>query len=125
VRRTALDTTGGGRRFASNVDELYRLELGLQAPGMWAGGATDATDSADGNGRRAGRGEAGAGWQRDSYRGLSRLALYGTAGGKRNAYVRLPERRLAVIILTDDDEVDTRTAAERIVDRLLSGAERN
>ncbi len=47
------------------------------------------------------------------------LAVYGTSDGKRNAWVRYPERRTTIIILTGDDGADTKGMAARIAERLL------
>jgi cyanophycinase len=95
----------------SNVDELYRLELGLQSPRTFvrdttAGGGAKAVDYA-------------SGWQTDSYRGLARWSTFGVAGGKRNAFVRIPDQHAAVIILTNDDSADVKGIADKILDRLL------
>jgi hypothetical protein len=51
---------------------------------------------------------------------LTRLALYGTPTGKRNAFVRIPEHRMTIIVLTGDDTLDAKSFADRITDRLLS-----
>jgi cyanophycinase len=88
----------------SSVDELYRLSLGLDVPTTWRG--ADYT----------------TGWIADTYKGASRLAAYATADGKRAAFVRLPDRRVTVIILTNDANADARGMAERILDRLLAVA---
>src|ERR1044071_3638697 len=51
---------------------------------------------------------------------MTRVALYGTPEGKRNAFVRIPERKVSVIILSDQDGLDARGLAERILARLLT-----
>jgi cyanophycinase len=90
----------------SDVDELYRLELGLENPRSFArDGSVDHTK----------------GWQSDSYNGVARLATYGVAGGKRSAFVRFPDRNAVIIILTNDDSADAKGMAEKIADKLLSG----
>ena len=86
----------------ANVDELYRVALGLQVPTTWRD-----VDYAKG-------------WTVDRYKGLTRLAAYATADGKRAAFVRVPERNATVIILTNDPTADARGMAERLLDRLLS-----
>jgi cyanophycinase len=116
MHKTAVDTSGGGRQFSSNVDELYRLELGLESPSSWGRGSTDSTDS---TGDSSGGVDPARGWQVDSYRGLGQLALYGTTEGRRNAFVRIPERRITVIILSDSDPLDAKGIAERIIERLV------
>ena len=115
MRKTTLDTAGGGRRFASNVDELYRLELGLQFAGTWVRDTLAASSAG------AAAIDPALGWLAATDRGTTRLAQYGTLQGRRNAFVRVPERRVAVIILSDSEELDARGIAERIVERLLSG----
>jgi hypothetical protein len=106
--KTAPATDGG---VVSDVDELYRLELGLENP---RGFVRDTTTKID----------IVKGWKVDEYRGEPRLALYGTADGKRNAFVRFPDRRAAIIILTNDDNADAKGIADRIADRLLTGKKR-
>ncbi|HWP71182.1 MAG TPA: Type 1 glutamine amidotransferase-like domain-containing protein [Gemmatimonadaceae bacterium] len=86
----------------SNVDELYRFALGLEVPTTWR----DADYS--------------KGWTIDTYKGVTRLAAYATADGKRAAFVRVPERKATIIILTNDTKADARGMAERILDRLLA-----
>jgi cyanophycinase len=113
LRKTTLDTTGGGRRFASNVDELYRLELGLQFAGTWVRDTLAASSSG------ATAVDSERGWAAGDYRGVRLQFLYGTAEGRRNAFMRIPERRLAVIILSDSEELDARGVMERIVARLM------
>ncbi len=88
----------------SNVDELYRLELGLENPRTFSrDGTIDHTK----------------GWQRDSYRGQTRLSAFGTAAGKRAAFVRFPDRNAVIIILTNDDAADAKGMAETIVGQLI------
>src|SRR6185369_16332592 len=119
LHKTALDTSGGRHEFSSNVDELYRLELGLQAVRSFGSGPPeiDSTDASD----AAARVDPAKGWQADKpWTGMTRLALYGTADGKRNAFVRIPERKVSVIILSDQDGLDARGLANQIVSRLLS-----
>jgi cyanophycinase len=86
----------------SNVDELYRLELGMENPRTWRD--VDVTK----------------GWQSETSAGLARLAVYGAEGGRRHAFVRVPERRAVVIILTNDDSADAKGMAGKILDRLLA-----
>jgi hypothetical protein len=56
---------------------------------------------------------------RNTVRGMRRQSAFGTAGGRRAAWVRYPERRTTVLILTSDDAADARGMAERIADRLF------
>ena len=86
----------------SNVDELYRLELGLENPQTWK--EVDPTK----------------GWVADTANGVARLGVYGAEGGKRSAFVRIPDKKAVVIILTNDDSADAKGMAIRIAERLLS-----
>ncbi len=97
----------------SNVDELYRLALGLENPRAFIRDTT----SGDSSGGRVF--DANRGWQSDVYRGLSRFSAYGLANGKRDAFVRVPEKRTTIIVLTNDDSADVRAITDRITDRLL------
>jgi len=98
----------------SDVDELYRLDLGL---GTRTTFTRDTTSDSGGGALDATRG-----WQSDNFRGTTRLSAFAKADGKRAAFVRLPEKRAAIIILTNDDGADAKGMAEKIADRLLSPA---
>jgi cyanophycinase len=100
----------------SNVDELYRWELGLEHNRDFAADSVAETDGST----DVRQFPAHAGWRADSYRGLSRYTAYGTANGRRNAFVRIPDRSIAIIILTNSDDVDARKLADAITDKLLS-----
>jgi cyanophycinase len=100
MHRTAATADG---EVHSNVDELYRLELGLENPRTWRD--VDLTK----------------GWEADTANGVARLAAYAMEGGKRSAFVRVPDRKAVVILLTNDDEADARGMANAVLDRLLSG----
>ena len=103
-------------QFQSNVDELYRWELGLTQNSAFtadsASGVTVFTPS---------RGTPGyaLGWWIDTDRGLTRQSEFGTADGKRNAFVRYPDKKAVIIILTDRFDIDARGIAQKIADRLL------
>ena len=86
----------------SSVDELYRFALGLELPATW---------------RNA---DYAKGWSADTYKGVTRLAAYATADGKRAALVRVPERHATIVILTNDANADARGMTERILDQLLA-----
>jgi cyanophycinase len=86
----------------SSVDELYRFALGLEVPTSWRN--ADYTK----------------GWTSDRYKGVQRLAAYATRDGKRGAFVRVPERKATIIILTNDANADARDMAEKILDRMLA-----
>jgi cyanophycinase len=84
----------------SSVDELYRFALGLEVPTTW---------------RNA---DYAKGWTVDGYKGVTRVAAYATADGKRAAFVRVPERHATIVILTNDANADARAMAEKILDIL-------
>ncbi len=86
----------------SNVDELYRLSLGLEVPTTW---------------RNA---DYAKGWSADSYKGVNRFTAYATSDGKRAAFVRVPDRRATIVILTNDATADAKGMADRILDQLLA-----
>ena len=94
------NATADGQVMA-NVDELYRLELGLQNPRTWRD--IDLTK----------------GWESETSNGTARLGAFAVAGGKRSAFVRVPDKRTTVILLTNDDNADAKGMANRIVDRLV------
>ncbi len=99
MHRTTADISG---LVSSNVDELYRLALGLQNPRTWPG--VDVTK----------------GWTAENHGNVSWLAAYGGAGGRRVAFVRIPDRQAVIIVLTNDDSVDAKGIAEKIADRLVA-----
>lgn len=105
-------TVGAAGELQSNVDELYRWELGLEQPRTFARDTSGASvDSLPP--------DPALGWRADTLRNLSRLSAFGTAEGRRNAFVRYPGERAAIIILTSSDEVDAREIADRIAERLF------
>ena len=126
INKSTVNDSGA---IQSNVDELYRLHLGLE----WA--RTFARDTSAGNGTPVTTGTADAGrttpelpaidaslgWNADRLGEMPRLSLYGTTDGRRNAFVRFPDQRAVIIILTSSDAVDARGIAERIGERLLGG----
>jgi CubicO group peptidase (beta-lactamase class C family) len=108
---------GSDGRLQSNVDELYRWELGLEHNADFAFDTVAASTDGSTDARQTVM--RGAGWRADSYRGLTRYAAYGTPNGSRNAFVRIPDRKAVVIILTNSDDVDAKKLADAITDRLL------
>jgi hypothetical protein len=103
----------------SNVDELYRLALGLEYP------RTLTRDTTSGDSGGAGHPfDAARGWQADTYHGVSRLSAFGVAGGLRSAFVRIPEKRASIIILTSDDAAPAKAMADKITDQLLTAKKR-
>jgi cyanophycinase len=100
----------------SNVDELYRWELGLESNRAFRADSALATDGASDVRQST---TLLPGWLADTYRGQVRYAEYGSAAGKRNAFVRIPGRRTTIIILTNSDSVDARALADTIADKLF------
>lgn len=91
----------GGGEILSDVDELYRLALGLEVPQTWP------------------KADYAKGWTIDTFEGVERVAAYATSEGKRAAFVRVPSRHATVIILAHDPSLDARGLSERILDKLL------
>ena len=93
----------------SNVDELYRLALGLENPRTYVRDTTSmATIDYTKN------------WEASTFRGVARLSAYGAPGGNRAAFVRMPDKHATIIILTNDDSADANSMADKIAERLLS-----
>ena len=112
MHKTTADSSG---QVHSDVDELYRLALGLENPRTFTREATPGASNGDSQPV-----DHGAGWDSDAYRGSSRFSAYALPGGKRSAFVRVPGRHATVIVLTNDDSFDARAAAGTILDRLFS-----
>jgi CubicO group peptidase (beta-lactamase class C family) len=113
AHRTVVSPNG---QIRSDVDELYRFELGLESNRTFGGDNAAATDGSS-EVRQQGSG-SGPGWEMTTENGVARYAEYGTAAGKRNAFVRIPEQRTTVIILTNSDSVDAKALAEKLLERL-------
>lgn len=111
MHKTAYDTASGG--FLSNVDELYRFELGLEADSNLTRAGTTNVFTPLGGGAT---GNA-LGWTVDKYKGQLRESVYGTKDGKRAAFVRLPEKKVVIIVLTNSETADLKQIAERIAGR--------
>ncbi len=107
MHKTAATADG---KVQSSVDELYRLSLGLENPRTF----TRDTTRAD-----SGPIDLARGWHADTYKGVARLSAYGTPDGRRAAFVRIPERRATIIVLTNDDSADAKRMADEITNRLL------
>jgi cyanophycinase len=104
-------TVADDGRVESNVDELYRLALGLErSDRVFA----DTASTAPG----APLPDDALGWRTEHTERDVRLAAYATDDGKRAAFVRVPSRHATVIVLTDADDADARGIAGRIADRL-------
>ncbi|HEY7568896.1 MAG TPA: serine hydrolase, partial [Gemmatimonadaceae bacterium] len=100
----------------SNVDELYRVALGLEVP------RTYARNPAAAPGIEREPIDATKGWEVDTYRGSTRYRAFGSPGGGRSAFVRIPQRRVTIIILTNDESADARGMADQIAEKLLRGS---
>ena len=91
----------GSHEIVSDVDELYRFELGLEYASTWP------------------KADYSKGWTVDTFNGVQRIAAYATKEGGRAALVRIPSHHATVIILANDPHADARGLAERILERLL------
>ena len=109
INRTTVSADGG---IESNVDELYRWELGLEYPRTFTRDSTGALNDAI-------QLDATRGWRADTVGGRPRLASYATADGRRGAFVRFPDQRVSIIILTSSDDIDARGISEQIAERLF------
>ncbi len=111
AHKTVVDSTG---TFASNVDELYRLELGLENSRAFVpdnaitGLPTQLTSRTE-----------SLGWTVDRFLGAERWSAFGTSKGMRSAFVRFPQQRIAIIMLTDRDGLNARDIAEALARVLL------
>ena len=111
-------TTG---EFHGDADALYLWEAGLEQPRLFPAGPPPLLYLGEKVPERSGPvtpPDPTFGWTADTYRGAARLSLFGLSNGRRHAWMRIPTRRLSVIVLTDSDETDARSLAERIIDRL-------
>ena len=91
----------GSHEIVSDVDELYRFELGLEYSSTWP------------------KADYSKGWTVDTFNGVQRLAAYATKDGERAAFVRIPSRHATIIILANDPHADARAMSERILAQLL------
>ena len=111
MHKTKVDAKTG--EWQSNVDELYRWELGLTSNRSFVQDSSAAHSAAPSNNMDM------LGWTLDSYKGAIRQSEYYNRDGQRNAFVRFPERGAVVIILTNDDKADARGMANKIANKLL------
>jgi cyanophycinase len=102
---TTVDSTGA---FASNVDELYRLELVMESPRGFVSDTTARLPNVEKE------------WIADTFQGMRRLSAYGDANGRRNAFMRFPDQKLSIIVLSDRAELDAKAVAEAIAGRFAS-----
>jgi cyanophycinase len=110
LRKTSATPEGS---VLSNVDELYRVSLGLEVPRTYARNPSAAP------GVEREPIDATKGWELDTFHGAPRYRAFGSPGGKRSAFVRMPERRITIIILTNDETADARGMADQIAEKLL------
>jgi len=101
MQRVVYDSLS--KSWLGNVDDLYRFEQGRTAlrPG--------ARDTAT----------VVRGFTTDTAHGMRRQSAFGTSHGNRSAWVRYPERRVTVLIITGDDAVNAKALPERIATRLF------
>ncbi|MEO6447576.1 MAG: Type 1 glutamine amidotransferase-like domain-containing protein [Gemmatimonadaceae bacterium] len=104
--------TDSGEVF-SNVDELYRMSLGLEQPLTYS-----RVTSGDAGANREGI-DRSRGWEQDRYRGVARYRAFASAGGRRGVFVRVPERKATILILTNDESADVRGMSDAIAEKLL------
>ena len=98
----------------SDVDELYRIALGYDNP------RTFVRDTTSGDGAASHTVDLAAGWEADSRAGAARLSAFAVAGGKRSAFVRIPDKHAAIIVLTNSESADVKRIVDALTDRLLS-----
>lgn len=122
MQRRVFTTVGSQRiktdedgTVVANVDDLYRLELGLTANVALTATGKDSMFAAGGG---TGKGN-GLGWRFENYRGIARQTAFVTSEGKQGAFIRIPGHRASIIILTDNPAFDAKAAVNRITDRLL------
>lgn len=111
LHKTTADRDGNVQ---SDVDELYRVALGYENPRAF----TRDTLSGDGNGGHTV--DLAAGWQTDNRDGAARLSAFAAPGGKRGAFVRVPDRHAAIIVLTNSESADVQRIVDALTDRLLA-----
>ena len=98
----------------SNVDELYRVSLGLEYGPTFSQRPIDAGAAREPI-------DATKGWEKGGTGTAVRYQSFAESGGKRGAWLRFPDAHATVIILTDDPSADARGMAEAIAGKLLGG----
>jgi cyanophycinase len=107
-------TIGRDGQVQSDADELYRVSLGYENP------RTFARDTTTGDGGASHTVDLSAGWETDNRAGAARVSAFAVAGGKRSAFVRLPDRHATIVVLTTDDNADVKRIVDALTDRLLA-----
>jgi len=59
------------------------------------------------------------GFVTDTVNGMQRQSVFGASDGRRAAWIRYPERRTTILLLTTDDAADAKVLAQRIAERLF------
>lgn len=106
TQRLAYDTAT--KSWRGNVDDLYRFEQGrtnlrpgLRDTSTVVPGFSSLTVSPNASTPK-------------------RQAVYGMADGMQSAWVRYPERRVTILILTNDASADAKSMSDRIAQKLFS-----
>jgi len=111
LHKTTMNREG---QVQSDVDELYRVSLGYENP------RTFVRDTTSGDGGSSRTVDMAAGWDSDNRAGAARLSAYAVSGGKRSAFVRLPDRHATIVLLTNSDTTDVKRIVDALTDRLLA-----
>ena len=111
LHKTTMSREG---QIQSDADELYRVSLGYENPRTFV---RDTTSGDNGTTRSV---DVSAGGESDSRAGAARLSAFAVTGGKRSAFVRLPDRHATIVVLTNDDNADAKRIVDALTDRLLA-----
>ncbi len=103
MQRVTYDTST--KQWRGNVDDLYRFEQGRTS---LQSGLRDTSTVV-------------RGFTTDTMFAMRRQSAYGITDGRRSAWVRFPEQRATIIILTNDDSADAKGMATRIAAKLFGG----
>lgn len=106
MQRARYDSTA--QNWTANVDDLYRFELGRFGA---RGGARDSTPLP-------------SAFAVDTVGGRVRHAAYAGSNGTRAAWVRYPDQRAVVLVLTNDATADARAIAEQLAAWAFGAARR-
>lgn len=109
LRKTVANAAGEVR---TNVDELYRLSLGLQQDAYARAGSNE-----PGVPRQPI--DASRGWESDEMGGVRRFRAFANTNGRRSAFVRIPSREITVIVLTNDEGADARGIADQLLQAVM------
>ncbi|MEO7363386.1 MAG: Type 1 glutamine amidotransferase-like domain-containing protein [Gemmatimonadaceae bacterium] len=102
MQRVAYDSVT--KSWQGSIDDLYRFEQGRTA---LRPGARDTSTVV-------------RGFTTETVNGLRRQSAYGTSDGHTSAWVRYPESRTTILLLTKDSSVDAKGISQRIADKLFS-----